>query len=112
MGEHEPASCSRDARGPEGEGGDDRAHPPGDDELRLQVGDQPPQLQGVAGEVSRRPRPNADAASCREPALPDRDHPHTGGARCVGERSRRTGERAVLQGRGDVEQDVLGAAGR
>jgi hypothetical protein len=40
MGEHEAAPRDRGARRPECQGGDDRAHAPGDEKLGLEVGHQ------------------------------------------------------------------------
>jgi hypothetical protein len=111
MGEHEAAPRDRGARGLECQRGDDRAHAPGDEELGLKIGRQPPQLPGVARDVSGRPHPRADPTPRRQTALADRQHAHACGPGRVGEWSLRTRQDAVLQRRGDVKQDLLGAAG-
>ncbi len=104
--EDEPGAGRR--RGERGQAG---AHAPRHDRVRAQRAEDRAQLGGLSREPAQRGRALSGAATQLEAALAQLEHPDPAFACGVCERSRRAGDqRRLLEPRGDLEQNALGAA--
>ncbi len=104
--EDEPGAGRR--RGKRSQAG---AHAPRHDRVRAERAKDRAQLGGLSGEPAERGRALSGAATQLEAALAQLEHPDPAFACGVCERSRRAGDqRRLLEPRGDLEQNALGAA--
>ena len=104
--EDEPGAGRR--RGERGQAG---AHAPRHDRVRAQRAEDRAELGGLSREPAQRGRALSGAATQLEAALAQLEHPDPAFACGVCERSRRAGDQwRLLEPRGDLEQNALGAA--